>query len=488
MTSAGTSRSPNAAGKTRQHQNRHDASASRSPSVGTNERTERMAQRRIQRLRQKQRERQNLVLGCLVALVVTVVVVVGWWRHRSTQTVYPGIDTSYPIRIASPTNDESGGRQEALSSKILHTYYSPQERADFMEKYGNQCWAGATDRYVHLGIEAPMLQLELWKSCLLYLKVANVYWKTDEVRFTLDEVTMLEKQRPDKTVLIVTTTKSNGDSSNKNRRRKNSTGSIVPDKKIHPSFLRVGTSGSAYPVLKEGCRMLVETPLKTIQRTSTPASAVAPSSLLSTMSKALHALFILSDPTVWKLTCNTDSWVETCPLPNGFCCQASETHKTKAETNTKGVDKTNTSAEVPIIVAMVRHPLVPSPLSVQSPTTTAESISASSSSTPSVKSTITVRHTNVFKPTLQQTPNLFDILLQNDCLPTQKACHKCLKKFNECGPCVDSCGCYCKALCRIRPPPKALTQVWTVQAPIHQLNTDRLIPKIIHQVSCALQQ
>lgn len=84
------------------------------------------------------------------------------------------------------------------------------------------------------------------------------------------------------------------------------------------------------------------------------------------------------------------------------------------------------------------------------------------------------------------TPNFFEMLLNNDCLPTQKACHKCLKtvkngKAGSCDSCQDACYCYCKVLCKIRPPKKRVVKELKVHPPRYRVNVERLVPRIVHQ-------
>ena len=84
------------------------------------------------------------------------------------------------------------------------------------------------------------------------------------------------------------------------------------------------------------------------------------------------------------------------------------------------------------------------------------------------------------------TPNFFDILLENDCLPTSKACHSCLKrvrdgKGHDCKACAKECGCYCKILCKIRPPEKQVVKEYKIYPPAVRKDGDRLVPRIVHQ-------
>ena len=85
--------------------------------------------------------------------------------------------------------------------------------------------------------------------------------------------------------------------------------------------------------------------------------------------------------------------------------------------------------------------------------------------------------TNAPPATLHETPNFFDLLLRNNCLPPDKECYKCLKlgykegdEGGDCNSCADKCPCYCKALCSIRPPPKRLAAIWEVTPPRYRMD------------------
>jgi hypothetical protein len=81
------------------------------------------------------------------------------------------------------------------------------------------------------------------------------------------------------------------------------------------------------------------------------------------------------------------------------------------------------------------------------------------------------------------TPNFFEILLQNDCLPSDKKCSDCLreKKGANCQKCAAACPCYCKTLCHIPAEEKFISKELTIQPPLYARDPSRLIPKIIHQ-------
>jgi len=84
---------------------------------------------------------------------------------------------------------------------------------------------------------------------------------------------------------------------------------------------------------------------------------------------------------------------------------------------------------------------------------------------------------------LPETPNFFDVLLQNDCLPSDKFCSQCLrnKKGATCKSCEDVCKCYCNALCKTEVKEKFVSKVISVTPPLYRKDPSRLIPRIIHQ-------
>jgi mannosyltransferase OCH1-like enzyme len=95
--------------------------------------------------------------------------------------------------------------------------------------------------------------------------------------------------------------------------------------------------------------------------------------------------------------------------------------------------------------------------------------------------------TNAPRATTHETPNFFDLLLRNSCLPPDKECYACLKlgydgaEGGDCTICGEKCECYCKTLCSVRPPPKRLSAVWDVSLPRYRKDPARLIPRVIHQ-------
>jgi hypothetical protein len=81
------------------------------------------------------------------------------------------------------------------------------------------------------------------------------------------------------------------------------------------------------------------------------------------------------------------------------------------------------------------------------------------------------------------TPNFFDVLLANDCLPSDDTCSKCLreKRGADCKSCLKACPCYCKTLCHEKVDTKFVSKQLTISPPLFARDPNRLIPRIIHQ-------
>jgi len=96
----------------------------------------------------------------------------------------------------------------------------------------------------------------------------------------------------------------------------------------------------------------------------------------------------------------------------------------------------------------------------------------------------TVREVNYKKPKrYPSTPNFYDMLHDNDCLPADEKCSTCLrdKKGSNCEKCAKECKCFCKTLCKTRPHPKFVSKHVLVYPPAYSREVDRVVPRIIHQ-------
>jgi Glycosyltransferase sugar-binding region containing DXD motif len=81
------------------------------------------------------------------------------------------------------------------------------------------------------------------------------------------------------------------------------------------------------------------------------------------------------------------------------------------------------------------------------------------------------------------TPNFFDLLLANNCLPDDVNCSKCLrdKAGADCVKCAKVCRCYCETLCKVKPMAKFVAKDITISPPLYARDPNRLVPRIIHQ-------
>jgi hypothetical protein len=210
----------------------------------------------------------------------------------------------------------------------------------------------------------------------------------------------------------------------------------------HGSFLQL----SQKSVARQMCRILVETPQ--VQFHSDPHLLSA--KLMDMMTSVKNKIEFMTQ--CRELAAGQVDEHLFCPLKGGFCCQVVQTD-----------DQNNQ------VLAALQHPLVMGDDEVQI------------SPEDAFVSSITVHFTGEEPATSLETPNYFDILLENDCLPTTKSCHKCLKRSNSCADCIAECACYCKALCKIRPPKKIVTQTWLVHPPPYSKDPSRLIPRLVHQ-------
>lgn len=331
--------------------------------------------------------------------------------------------------------------------QISHILYSPTQQRDFMSIYASRCYSNdLINRYDDL---PNRFKEQLFKFCVLYMGHGNVW--LDESVLLIDGLELLDI--------------------------KDNIGIELQSKgMIHSSFLKVNQR--KLPILRDMIQILLETSNHILQDTN----------LLVEVSLFNGIKIDIDKWTIWNLSCvtltdelnprladtisvvdskarfaiNSDASSEKvsvmpltqkldqswhCPIKGGLCCQAMNRNGESVIAVKHPIQGFQESADDSIYVAAVSRFILDHPQEV----------------------------------TVQMTPNFFDILLKNDCLPTQKQCHKCLKKMGTCDNCIKDCPCYCHALCRIRPPSKVIVEEWRVKLPKHKKDPSRLIPRIIHQ-------
>ena len=95
-----------------------------------------------------------------------------------------------------------------------------------------------------------------------------------------------------------------------------------------------------------------------------------------------------------------------------------------------------------------------------------------------------------FSPgTSESTPNVYEILNSQGALPNQvpnrQACMDCLreKKASDCVICAEKCGAFCEKVCKVEVREKPVKRVVSVEGPRYRKDPERIIPRIVHQVS-----
>lgn len=168
-----------------------------------------------------------------------------------------------------------------------------------------------------------------------------------------------------------------------------------------------------------------------------------------------------SDQLSWTDT-NSYRLAHHCPEKSGFCCSVYDTTMRQA-------------------VLMSRHPLLPYqvvPSRLPNRPYNAEAGHYQEDELPFIS---TIREEVFQKPEDHPaTPNFFDVLAQNNCLPSDEMCSKCLreKKGSDCNKCAKACPCFCKTLCQDEVEPKFVKKKLVVTPPLFSRDPNRIIPRV----------
>jgi hypothetical protein len=428
-------------------------------------------------------------------------------------------DSGASIRIFGPSV-EGDVESYQLNQEVATAWFTPSQQRQFLQQQGRNCWTETTEdvlkqssgsentpvqRYDELA-GSPFLQVELWKFCVFATGMGNTFWDRGQVVPLLLWEDLWASQ--DDESLGNNKGKANKDRSTAllmNHHNSDDTAAW-----IHSSFMRLDGK-YARSLSQKMLQLLMETeehvltanPLyayralaQLIQNDILPYLWQAKCELPSTQHPADKVL--VQPPMHNPKTKNKAKQISRkrrsrnleqfvippefsrlptfglhCTIPGGFCCQVWNTL----------VDK-----DTPVL--LVKHPFgTTGGLTKKYSATTITEKQVYPANPVAYWSSITsVPNKNSVKPSKMETPNFFDILLQNNCLPTSQECRSCLKKPTSstgCDEqCAEDCPCYCKVLCQIRPPPKHVQAVWYVSPPLYQEQTtypQRLIPRIIHQ-------
>jgi hypothetical protein len=172
----------------------------------------------------------------------------------------------------------------------------------------------------------------------------------------------------------------------------------------------------------------------------------------------------MEKPSSWTDT-SSHRLVHRCPENNRFCCSI---HNAKAGQ----------------VVLLGRHPILPVqrlPKDLPLPYNSA----IGHFEEEEIPYISTIREEKIERPAdFGETPNFYDMLRAQDCLPQDETCSKCLreKKGATCsGTCAKQCPCFCKALCHQKVETKFVAKKLYVTPPRYARDSNRLVPRIVHQ-------
>lgn len=413
--------------------------------------------------------RLGAAVGCFL-----VVCLVGSWPFLSRpRDTMPSVDL-VEIRVFGPTIQ--GNTHRALpesNQEMSFQQFSTTEQRDFLLKYGRICqsWT-ASDQNLLLNRfdsfqSSPYLQIELWKYCMLYIGVGNFYYDANEAVMMYDWNEVVDKIKRKRFAAIALKIGTVVDGVSGSRQR------------FHESLMYLSNPKS--PVALSMIKVLVETPQSVLDSQDT-----LPISLALAMEKELADAAAAWQ--LWWVSCrdlapevaftqhfDRNVLRSRCPAPGEYCCQVTF----------------DQNRDNPPILAL-RHPSrVNNPFQLDEPKVPHlvvdrhveqhELVQSDRADDLPYISAVRLVDLKVTPVSILETPNFFDILVQNDCLPTQKECHHCLQRNGNCMACQEECACYCQVLCRIRPPPKRVAQELVVRPPIFRKDPARLVPRIVHQ-------
>lgn len=346
-------------------------------------------------------------------------------------------------------NDDDKSSPPLLQGdELQHTLYTREERYSFLNTYGKVCSPESRQNVVLARYETlpPHFQVELWKYCMLYTGQGNVYFDPMNLAPLMNIDELLS---PHHNVALAIN---------------------LPATLLHDSFLQLAQENSI--LAQHMISLLLETSNEVLEKdplllSHSLATFVQNDLLGEVVLFRSHCQNVASDAS------STSSFKGglACPIPGGYCCHVT----------------TSTTGHLPVMA--LRHPVRADSATTKSHNsdeTAAVAVVDNIINDPAATDPYISKVNQVFLPlagnvTPLDTPNFFDILLHNDCLPTQKNCNKCLKVNGNCDSCHEACPCYCRALCKIQPPPKQVVKEYHVYPPRYKKNPSRLIPKLIHQ-------
>jgi len=392
-----------------------------------------------------------------------------YYLHKSP---FSAALSSQPIKVFSSYSDRpvcTKQRQDLTSNPLVeHHVLTLDEQASFVESAS--CMDGASGRFKLLKeSNRQHLATEIFKYCALY-KYGGLYLDSESpIIDTLDDLLL---KRPNANIAVLNDPNSFDDAIH---------GSLI--------LLRSSYSNVAQTMLKT----LIETPVETLDKAplliphklyeliadETNVASLEPGHNADSNSNNSIKWYLLQhqcnldplhrssvDVTVAKHAINSYRPLPGCPDANGYCCSVFDTTSRAS-------------------ILITRHPIhpyqmVPHPSELPKP----YNLDAGFFKERELPYISTIREVVNERPSQPMlTPNFFETLLQNDCLPSDKKCSDCLrdKKGSNCQKCQSVCPCYCKTLCHVSVEEKFISKHLTVTPPVYAKDPSRLVPRIVHQ-------
>jgi len=174
-----------------------------------------------------------------------------------------------------------------------------------------------------------------------------------------------------------------------------------------------------------------------------------------------------------------------CPPSSGYCCEI-------LDSTSNFVFLLSRQSLVPNQI-LPTDSMLPKPLSYGSDTTWSSSAQAELDEELAFFATVSEDTSSSMLSyrtgSSETTPNIHESLSAANALPNQEvnkqACMDCLreKKAADCMICAEKCPKYCDSLCKLEVKEKPVKRVLSVAGPRYRKDPERLIPRIVHQVS-----
>ena len=418
-------------------------------------------------------------------------------RSGPLLTLFPGV----PSTTKSTENTIDIGAYSNNNRHSKHAVLTPAEQRTYLETHGKKCYTASSSMIDILSqydkfVKSPTLSnlaIELWKYCALYVE-GGVYVDAETAPLAaLGDILAWDNINGGgtKNYVVVATTRDAGVSPS----LLNGVDSTISDSVTMASsvgtgnpvamssMIAIGTKEHSIP--KQMIVKLMETNVETLEEDA----MLLPRTLMSLVNKDNE-----NTAESWGLLKQRCNGIEIasgdeghrtlrhCPASSGYCCEI--------------LDPSSNFVFLLSRQSLVPNQILPSTSLLPQPYNHAD---FSSTSTPvsdkelAFMSTIKEETSSPLlssKPgSAESTPNVYEILQSQHALPSQEsnkqACMDCLreKKGADCTICAEKCPNFCSKLCEVEVNEKPVTRVLTVVPPRYKKDPERIIPRIVHQVS-----